>query len=195
MNLKLIIFLVFWAFLKANAQSITLSPGLGTNANIKTDLALPRTKRIFTSTDHIKINTENSSVLVFENGGVLHSIENAKDGKLLLIFNGNGSNSTTPLTIKSQSASEANPNYRIITPDNNEYVVGNGKGGVLLMYDGTAQRWRVTDNEAIQTNDATKVPWKLTGNAGTNPASNFVGTRDSSAFAIKMLNKDTGIGV
>jgi hypothetical protein len=185
-----LIFLLTFVLIETQAQSITLSPGLGTNLSVRSDLALPRTKRILASTNHVKIGTDKSSAIVFENGGILHSIGEAKDGKLVLILNGNGTSSTAPLTIKHESLAETNVLYRIITPNNGDYLVGNGKGGVLLMYDAAIQRWRVADMEGNGRAEASSTPWKLTGNAGTDPAFNFVGTRDSSVFKINMLDKD-----
>ena len=53
-----------------------------------------------------------------------------------------------------------------------------------------------TNGQVLKTNGSGAVSWgstnawSLTGNAGTNPSSNFIGTTDSKGFAIRTNNMD-----
>ena len=54
---------------------------------------------------------------------------------------------------------------------------------VLYYWDGT--KWNFLTNTSITANY-----WSLTGNSGTNPASNFIGTTDAKDFVVKTNNAE-----
>ncbi len=78
----------------------------------------------------------------------------------------------------------------------------NGNSGVLGTFkvgaytfpktDGTNGQVLKTNGSGVLTwsNDKAGSGWSLTGNAGTNPATNFIGTTDSKGFAIRTNNVD-----
>ncbi|TAL67047.1 MAG: hypothetical protein EPN82_15860 [Bacteroidetes bacterium] len=59
-----------------------------------------------------------------------------------------------------------------------ELPVQTGNSGKFLKTDGTTASW----------SDLSAPGWSLTGNSGTNPTSNFIGTTDGQAFVIRTNN-------
>ncbi|MEP6514233.1 MAG: tail fiber domain-containing protein [Parafilimonas sp.] len=82
-----------------------------------------------------------------------------------------------------------------INADNgNSGVLGTFKVGAYTFpkTDGTNGQVLKTNGSGVLTwsNDNAGSGWLLTGNAGTNPATNFIGTTDSKGFAIRTNNVD-----
>lgn len=169
-------------------QSITLDPKSTSPAGLQvtSDLALRKQKRETINGGWPNYARDNSSVVIFEGGGSLNGMADGQDGVVVYVFNGypTGATTTGELLIQHENASSLAAN-RIMTPNGADFPVG--KGGVALIYDGTKQRWRVATPE--QTGGGGSFSgWGLTGNGGTNPGSNFIGTTDAQGFSVKTNN-------
>jgi hypothetical protein len=57
-------------------------------------------------------------------------------------------------------------------------------GGVLLIYDANKARWRIVETPS----GSGTTGWGLTGNIGTNPSTQFIGTTDAQPLAFKTNN-------
>jgi hypothetical protein len=204
---RIILFLALSSFsVVAFGQSITLDPRSTQPAGVQVnaDLAFRKIQRETANGGWTAYNRQNASVIIFEGGGTLNGIADGQSGLVVYIFNGypTGATTTGQLVIKhEETAVELTAANRILTPTGSDYNVGAGKGGVMLMYDGDKQRWRVLATDVA---GGSFSGWGLSGNSGTNPASNFIGTTDAQALAIKTNNLerisiesggDIGIGI
>lgn len=73
-------------------------------------------------------------------------------------------------------------------------IISPAKG--LMVYDSVKNQLMVNMGNAIVPNWQTIVyssGWSLAGNAGTNPANNFIGTTDASALQFKVKNEKAGL--
>lgn len=185
-------------------QSITLDPKSTSPAGLQvtSDFALRKQKRETINGGWPNYPRDNSSVVIFEGGGSLNGMADGQDGVVVYVFNGypTGATTTGELLIQHENTSSLAAN-RIMTPNGADFPVG--KGGVALIYDGIKQRWRVATPE--QTGGGGSFSgWGLTGNGGTNPATQFIGTTDAQGFTVKTNNLerisiesggDVGIGI
>lgn len=183
-------------------QSITLDPKSTSPAGLQvaSDLALRKQKRETVNGGWTNYPRDNSSVLIFEGGGSLNGIADGQDGLLVYVFNGYPTGATTGQLLLQHENTTSLAANRILTPDGSDFPVGNG--GVALIYDGTKQRWRVAT--PAQTGGGSSSGWGLTGNGGTNPVTQFIGTTDAQGFVVKTNNLerisvessgDVGIGI
>lgn len=157
-------------------QSITLDPTSTSPAGVQvnTDLAFRKIIRETVKTTYSSYNRQNASVVIFEGGGDLQGIADGQDGVVLYVYAGASSNLLIAHEKDNLSAN------RIITHTGAHYNIFGG-GGVMLMYDGLIQRWRVL---AV---DQPAFGWGLTGNAGTLNW-NFIGTTDAKFLAFRTDN-------
>jgi hypothetical protein len=151
--------------------------------DINGDLALSK-KTIITNEVTINaLDTKSAAHVFIDNPNLvtLNGILNLgfnQPGNLLVIYIG----SNTTLKIKNNSI-YALPNNRVSTSDGKDiYIEPNG--GLTLVYENS--NWQVL-SVANSTNSA-DLAWKITGNAGTNPAVQFIGTRDSTDLKFKTNN-------
>ncbi len=169
-------------------QSITLDPRSTAPASVvvKGDLAIPTTNRILPSGGNNNLDRQNKSVVVFETGTTLGGIQDGQDGLLLYVLTGykssTNTNNESQFTILHEEAT-ATATHRIRTHTGADFTVPSGKGGVLLIYDGSISRWRVIETVSSD------IGWALSGNAGTTSV-NFLGTTDAQPLKIKTNNSD-----
>ena len=188
--MKKIIFTILLSSLSAFVfgQSITLDPRTTSPAglHVNSDFALKKQKRETVNGGWPNYPRDNSSVVIFEGGGVLSGLADGQDGVVVYVFNGypTGATTTGELLIQHDNISSST-NNRILTPNGTDFPVG--KGGVALIYDATRSRWRVATPEQIG-GGGSPAGWGLTGNGGTNPTTNFIGTTDAQGFTVKTNN-------
>lgn len=171
-------------------QSITLDPKSTAPASVQVnaDLAFRKIQRETANGVFTAYNRQNASVIIFEGGGTINGIADGQAGLVVYIFNGypvSNATTTSQLTIMHEAGAETNAANRILTPTGVDFNIGAGKGGVMLMYDGSKQRWRVLSVE--NTGGSSPAGWGLNGNGGT-VASNFIGTSDAQSLTFKTGN-------
>lgn len=110
-------------------------------------------------------------------GGITAGVE----GRLVTLFNRSGFN--MQLNNEDAAATAAD---RIITGTNADLVIAH-KGIVNLQYDGAEQRWIVISNNKPGGSSGTG--WEITGNAGINPLTHFIGTTDNQPLIFKSNNQ------
>lgn len=111
----------------------------------------------------------------------ISGISAAVEGRLVTLFNRSGFEMTL-VNLDAGATSED----RIITGTNSDLVIGN-KGIVNLQYDGLEQKWVVLSNNKFN-GGTVSGGWGLSGNSGTNSATNFIGTNDAQPFVIRGNN-------
>jgi hypothetical protein len=162
--------------------------GIGTTTpdaklTVNGDIAFKNIARFTTNGGYTATNRNGASVLIFEAGGVLNGIAGGVDGMLLYVLFGYKMPTTTTtgaLVIKhEENVSEGNAANRIMTHTGADFTITSGVGGVIMIYDGGRQRWRIME----VTSGA--VGWGLIGNSGTNPATDFIGTTDAQPLVVK----------
>lgn len=184
--MKKLIFTILLSSLSAFVfgQSITIDPRSTAPASVvvKGDLAIPTTNRITASGGNNNLDRQNKSVVVFENGTTLGGIQDGQDGLLLYVLTGYplipGDESQFIILNEDPTATTTK---RIRTHTGADFTVPSGKGGVLLIYDGSISRWRVIETVSSD------LGWALSGNAGTT-SSNFLGTTDLQPLYIRTNN-------
>lgn len=174
-------------------QSITFDTKSSSTAGVvvNSDLALKKMVRETGNGNFNAYNRQNASVAIFEAGGIINGIVDGQDGVILYIFNGYPVSNTTAaaqLIIVHESSTETNAVNRILTPTGTDFNIGLGKGGVMLIYDGTKQRWRVAAPEPSA--GSSTIGWGLIGNGNTNPTSNFIGTTNAQDLVLKTNNEE-----
>jgi hypothetical protein len=138
--------------------ALTLSNGTNNNISLATEYSFYR----------IIGPTTAFSVTGFNNG---------LDGRLLTIVNA----TTQTMTIaESTGSSSAN---QILTGSSNFSVPSNGTA--MFQYNSALLRWILISTTGTQT-----IPnnWTLTGNSGTNPSINFIGTTDLQGLTFRTNN-------
>ncbi len=162
--------------------------GIGTatpdsKLDINGDISFSKITRFTTNGGYSATNRNGASVLIFEAGGALNGIAGGVDGMLLYVFCGYKLPTTTTtgaLIIKhEESVSETVPANRIMTHTGVDFNIPTGTGGVMMMYDGGRQRWRIME---------ANIGWGLAGNTATNPATDFIGTTDAQPLVVKTNN-------
>lgn len=165
--------------------------GIGTNTpdaklDVNGDFALSKKALLSGNGGHINFDRAGASIISVATpasgggGETLNSIAGGVDGMVLFVYPVQG----TSITLVNEDAGSVATN-RIITYTASNITMTNN-GGCTLIYDGTAQRWRVI---APQGGSGT-AGWGLTGNSGTNPTTQFVGTTDAQALVLKTNNTE-----
>ena len=104
-----------------------------------------------------------------------------QNGKVLVLYN----TTAFAMTIANENAGSV-LNNRITTLTGADLATPATNGAsVTLMYNSTTSRWVVL---AATTSPSSGFGWGLTGNAGTTPAANFIGTIDNQSWLIKTTN-------
>lgn len=85
-------------------------------------------------------------------------------------------------TIKRNSTSTANVTIAGTVDGVTNLILAKASEAVTLFSNGTEWKAASTNNSSLSSD------WNLTGNAGTNPATNFVGTTDATALVLKTNN-------
>ncbi|MBK8659328.1 MAG: tail fiber domain-containing protein [Bacteroidetes bacterium] len=102
------------------------------------------------------------------------------NGKIITLING----TTFPMTISHDVTSLAA--NRIYVPGGGSLVMDEQYSAVTLMYNSGLSRWVVQSNsDLIDAGD-----WHTTGNTGTNPSTNFIGTTDAAAWVMRTNNAE-----
>jgi hypothetical protein len=156
---------------------------------INGDMSFKSITRFTVNGGYQAVNRNGSSVLIFEAGGVLNGIAGGVDGMLLYVLCGYkmpSTLSTGALIIKHEdSAFETVAANRIMTHTGADFTIPTGTGGVMMIYDGGRQRWRIME---VTSGSGSFSGWGLTGNGGSNPATDFMGTTDAQPLAFKTNN-------
>ena len=108
----------------------------------------------------------------------INTIVGGNDGQVLTLINA----ATQAMTINNNNAANG-----ILTGSGANLIsTGTGNSSVTLIYNATLARWVVKSSSGmLDAND-----WHLTGNAGTNAATNFIGTTDNIDFVTKTNNTE-----
>jgi ethanolamine utilization microcompartment shell protein EutS len=158
---------------------------------INGDMSFKSTTRFIVNGGYQAVNRNGSSVLIFEAGGVLNGIAGGVDGMLLYVLCGYKMPATTTtgaLIIKHEdSAFETVAANRIMTHTGADFTIPTGTGGVMMIYDGGRQRWRIME---VTSGSGSFSGWGLTGNGGSNPTTDFMGTTDAQPLAFKTSNTE-----
>jgi hypothetical protein len=156
---------------------------------INGDMSFKSTTRFIVNGGYQAVNRNGSSVLIFEAGGVLNGIAGGVDGMLLYVLCGYKMPATTTtgaLIIKHEdSAFETVAANRIMTHTGADFTIPTGTGGVMMIYDGGRQRWRIME---VTSGSGSFSGWGLTGSGGTTPATDFIGTTDAQPLVVKTNN-------
>ena len=175
----------------ANAPVLPGNVGIGTDKppaklTVVGDMALQKIQRETGSGGYNDYDRQDASIAIFENGGTIGGIQGGSKGQMLYVLCGYGTNQSG-LTIRHDAASNPTATNRILTHTGADFVISSGAGGVLLIYDDTKARWRIVETPS----GSGTAGWGLTGNSGTNPATQFIGTTDAQALAFKTNNVET----
>ncbi len=116
--------------------------GIGSDAptaklHVEGDIALSKITSFPVNGGYNDLDRQGSSILRFQNGGIINGIAGGADGMILYIFNTNSST----LTINNQNTGSLAAN-RIITHTGGNFNLST-VGGVTLIYDGSSSRWRI----------------------------------------------------
>jgi hypothetical protein len=178
------------AGINANTGSIginTTTPDA--KLTINGDMSFKNITRFTVNGGYTATNRNGASVLIFEAGGVLNGIAGGVDGMLLYVLCGYKMPTTTAtgaLIIKhEESINETVAINRIMTHTGADFTITNGVGGVMMVYDGGRQRWRIME---VTSGSGSFSGWGLTGNSGSNPTTDFIGTTDAQPLAFKTNN-------
>jgi hypothetical protein len=147
------------------------------------DMALQKIQRETGSGGYNDYDRQEASIAIFENGGTIGGIQGGSRGQMLYVLCGYGNNQSA-LTIRHDSPLNPTAANRILTHTGTDFTITAGAGGVLLIYDDTRARWRIVETPS----GSGTAGWGLTGNAGTNPATQFIGTTDAQPLAFKTNN-------
>ncbi|MFN0202009.1 MAG: beta strand repeat-containing protein, partial [Bacteroidia bacterium] len=109
----------------------------------------------------------------------LTGIAGGNNGQVVTLINA----STQTMTIANANAGSVAAN-RIQTGTSADINIVTG-GSVSMIYNPTISRWVVTASAGLVGND-----WTLVGNAGTNPANNFLGTTDNQHLIFRTNNTE-----
>jgi hypothetical protein len=147
------------------------------------DLALQKIQRETGSGGYNDYDRQDASIAIFENGGTIGGIQGGSKGQMLYVLCGYGINQSA-LVIKHESAGNPTAANRILTHTGADFTITAGAGGVLLIYDDIKARWRIVETPS----GSGTAGWGLTGNSGTNPATQFIGTTDAQPLVVKTNN-------
>ncbi len=176
----------------AGINSNTGSVGINTitpdaKLTINGDMSFKNITRFTVNGGYTATNRNGASVLIFEAGGVVNGIAGGVDGMLLYVLCGYKMPSTITtgaLIIKhEESVSETTAANRIMTQTGADFTITNGVGGIMMVYDGGRQRWRI-----MEVTSGSFSGWGLTGSSGTTPATDFIGTTDAQPLVVKTNN-------
>jgi ethanolamine utilization microcompartment shell protein EutS len=178
------------AGINANTGSIginTITPDA--KLTINGDMSFKNITRFTVNGGYTATNRNGASVLIFEAGGVLNGIAGGVDGMLLYVLCGYKMPTTITngaLLIKhEESTFESVPANRIMTHTGADFNIPTGTGGVMMVYDGGRQRWRIME---VTSGSGSFSGWGLTGNSGSNPTTDFIGTTDAQPMTFKTNN-------
>ncbi len=178
---------VFAPVFPGNVGIGTITPDAKLTVN--GDMAFKNIARFTTNVGYTATNRNGASVLIFEAGGVLNGIAGGVDGMLLYVLCGYKLPTTTTtgaLVIKhEESINETVANNRIMTHTGADFTITTGVGGVMMVYDGGRQRWRIME---VTSGSGSFSGWGLTGNSGTNSNTQFIGTTDAQDLVFKVNN-------
>jgi hypothetical protein len=149
------------------------------------DMALQKIQRETVSGGYNDYDRQEASIVIFENGGTIGGIQGGSKGQMLYVLCGYGINQSA-LVIKHESSGNPTVANRILTHTGADFTITAGAGGVLLIYDDIKARWRIVETPS----GSGTAGWGLTGNAGTNPATQFIGTTDAQPLAFKTNNTE-----
>lgn len=108
----------------------------------------------------------------------INTISGGNDGQVLTLINATGQT----MTIDNNNVANG-----IFTGfGSNITTNGTNEAAVTLIYNATLARWVVTATTGMGGSD----DWRLLGNAGTTPATNFVGTTDNQPLAFRTFNTE-----
>jgi hypothetical protein len=180
------------AGINANTGSVginTISPDA--KLTINGDMSFKAMTRFTVNGGYQAVNRNGSSVLIFEAGGVLNGVAGGVDGMLLYVLCGYKmptTMTTGALIIKHEDlAFETVAANRIMTHTGADFTIPTGTGGVMMIYDGGRQRWRIME---VTSGSGSFSGWGLTGNGGSNPATDFMGTTDAQPLVVKTNNTE-----
>ncbi len=166
--------------LPGNVGIGTLSPPA--KLTVVGDLALRKIVRETVAGGYNDYDRQDASIVIFENGGTISGIQGGSQGQMLYVLCGYGNNQSS-LTIRHEASGNPTVANRILTHTGADFVIPSGAGGVLLIYDDAKQRWRIVESPS-----SSSAAWGLTGNVGTNPVSQFIGTTDIQPLIFKTSN-------
>jgi hypothetical protein len=163
--------------------------GIGTivppaKLSVNGDMALQKILRETSAGGYNNYDRQDASIAIFQNGGTITGVQSGSEGQLLYILCGYGTNQSA-LTISHEGTGSTASN-RILTHTGADFTITGGAGGVLLIYDATKARWRIVETPS----GSGTAGWGLTGNSGTNPATQFIGTTDAQPLVIKTNNTE-----
>ena len=108
------------------------------------------------------------------------------DGRIVTLYN---RNSYIPLQLNNEDET-AIPGSGIMTSTNKNLWVSGG-GIITMQYDTSVQRWVVKSNN-MGVKSSVPSEWLVTGNRGSNPDTNFLGTLDSVPLRLRLFNQWAG---
>ncbi|MDZ7898439.1 MAG: hypothetical protein U5N85_10505 [Arcicella sp.] len=175
----------------ATAPVLPGNVGIGTSTapaklTVAGDMALRKIVRETGSGGYNDYDRQEASIAIFENGGTIGGIQGGSQGQMLYVLCGYGTNQSA-LVIRHNSPLNPTANNRILTHTGADFTIAAGAGGILLIYDATKLRWRIVETPS----SSGTAGWGLTGNAGTNPATQFIGTTDAQPLAFRTNNVET----
>jgi hypothetical protein len=180
--MRRIISIVFVCFiaLAASAQNVGVgNTSPNSKLDLSGDLALREGTAIAVSAGANTLTLPAAKNSVYRLTGAsgafsISSISGGNDGMLLTLINATGQ----VMTIA---------NGAIQTNTGTNLVASSTVSSVNLLYNATLGKWLVVSGEGFSTNNTA---WALTGNSGTTPGTDFVGTTDAQDLPFKTANHE-----
>lgn len=107
----------------------------------------------------------------------INTVTGGNDGQLLTLINATGQT----MTINNNNTANG-----ILTGSGANISTSNGNSSVTMMYNANLARWVVTSTTGTSGGSG----WNTSGNASTNPATNFIGTTDNVDFVTRTNNTE-----
>ena len=186
MKKSILLFLLLAAILHSSAQNVGINIAAPqASLDVYGDVIFRSADLVVADGTNLALDVNNNRFSFYRVAGptadfTIAGITAGVEGRLVTLFNRSGF--VMQLNNEDGAATAID---RVITGINADLTIPN-KGIVNLQYDGAEQRWIVLSNN--KPGGAISGGWGLTGNSGTNNATDFLGTTDNQPLVIKSFN-------
>lgn len=181
-QILLYLLLLLTTVIEAAAQNVGINnPAPEATLDIFGDVVFRSADLVASDGTNLALDVSNNKFSYYRIAGptapfTISGITAGVEGRLLTLFNRSGFS-----MILTNNDAAATTENRLLTGILTDLTIPD-RGMVNLQYDGIEQRWVVLSHNASATTPGSG--WGLTGNAGTNPSINYIGTSDNQPFVI-----------